>query len=161
MDDLENELILPSFVTNNYIMNPILSLDLLLEGEELMLDKSEDEIVSEILQSIDQLIHSCNSFVRPEFSKLKFITSYEFNKLEEEEAMMNKMTFQTNKKENEFEDLMFGGLERNIYSKYVGRIKLTKSDKEEKEIIFSKEEAHIFKKSSVKKYMTVADSEED
>lgn len=75
--------------------------------------------------------------------------------------MMNKMTFQTNKKENEFEDLMFGGLERNIYSKYIGRIKLTKSDKEEKEIIFSKEEAHIFKKSSVKKYMTVADSEED
>lgn len=74
---------------------------------------------------------------------------------------MNKMTFQTNKKENEFEDLLFGGLERNIYSKYLGRIKLSKSEKESKEIIFSKEEAHIFKKSSVEKFMKIADSSEE
>jgi catabolite regulation protein CreA len=70
---------------------------------------------------------------------------------------MNKMTFATVKKENEFEHFMFNGLDRNIYSKYLGRIKISYSEKDSKDIIFSKEEAHIFKKSNVKRYMHIAD----
>ena len=158
---LETELKLPIFIENNYVMNPIICLYLKLERDNMYLDKTEDDIVTEILQTFDQLINCCNSFIRPEFSKLHIISSFEFQLQEEEEATMNKMTFQSTKKENEFEDLMFGGLDRNIYSKYLGRIKMSKSEKDTKEIIFSKEEAHIFKKSSVKKYMQVADSTEE
>lgn len=91
---------------------------------------------------------------------MQFISSYEFTKQEEEEETMNKLTFQHNKRENEFENLMFVGFERNIYSKYIGRIKLIESDKTDKDLIFTQEETNIFKKSSVKKLMKIADPNE-
>ena len=75
---------------------------------------------------------------------MQFISSYEFTKQEEEEETMNKLTFQHNKRENEFENLMFVGFERNIYSKYIGRIKLIESDKTDKDLIFTQEESNIF-----------------
>ena len=56
---------------------------------------------------------------------------------------------------------LFGGLDKNIYSKYIGRVKVITSDKDEKDIIYSKEEAHIFKKSKVKKQITVFNPEEE
>lgn len=95
--------------------------------------------------------------MRPEFASINIIEPHEFDRQEEEEATMNKMTFATVKKENEFEHFMFNGLDRNIYSKYLGRIKISYSEKDSKDIIFSKEEAHIFKKSNVKRYMHIAD----
>ena len=55
---------------------------------------------------------------------------------------------------------IFGGQKRNIYSKFLGRIKVKESEKAEKDIIFSNDEAKIFKKSFVTKYMKIADSEE-
>jgi len=152
---------MPSFVENNYVMNPIIGLYLKIEKDQMYLDKTKEDVISQITDSIDQMITSCNFFPRPEFCKLNIISEYEFMKQEEEEEQMNKMTFKTEKKENEFEDFMFGGLERNIYSKYMGRIKLSKSEKDTKDIIFSKEETEIFKKSTVSKYMQVADVTEE
>lgn len=158
---MESELILPPFMKNDFVMNPFIELYLKLEDEELSLDNSENDIVNQVIKMIDQLINSCNSFVRPEFCKLHTISSFEFAQQEEEEARINKLTFQQNKKENEFEDLIFGGLNRNIYSKYIGRIKLSESEKDQKDIIFSKEETNIYKRSFVKKYMKVADWQEE
>jgi hypothetical protein len=158
---LNSELFLPDFVENNFVMNPIIGLKLIISNDQMYLDQTREEVVCKVLNEINQIIESCNCFVRPEFAKLNIISHYEFLKQEEEEETMNKMTFQTNKKENEYEDLLFGGLERNIYSKYLGRIKMSKSEKESKEIIFSKEEAHIFKKSSVEKFMKIADPSEE
>ena len=56
---------------------------------------------------------------------------------------------------------LFGGLDKNIFSKYIGRVQLNESDKEVKDIIYSKEEAHIFKKAKVFKKIEVFNPEEE
>lgn len=56
---------------------------------------------------------------------------------------------------------IFGGKKRNIYSKFIGRIKLKESDKEEKNILFSDTEIDVFMQPIVKKYIMVADPEEE
>ena len=56
---------------------------------------------------------------------------------------------------------MFLDFDTNIYSKYIGRIKFLESQKEQRDLIFSQEEAYIFKKSYIKKYIQVADPAEE
>lgn len=56
---------------------------------------------------------------------------------------------------------LFGGLDKNIYSKYIGRVKLKQSEKEEKCIVYSKEEAHIFKTAKVYKKIKTFNPEEE
>lgn len=56
---------------------------------------------------------------------------------------------------------LFGGLDQNIFSKYIGRVRLNESDKEVKDIIYSKEEAHIFKRAKVFKKMEVFNPDEE
>lgn len=85
------------------------------------------------------------------------ITPEEFEKQEEEEAVLKKMSFTKISPDDDFispnspSNFMFGGLDKNIYSKYIGRVKLKQSEKDEKNIIYSKEEAHIFKTAKVHK----------
>ena len=127
------------------MFNPIIELSLILEHSSLAFDKSENDVVNNIIGIIDDTIIWWNSFCRPEFAKVQFISSYEFNRQEEEEEeTMNKLTHQHSKKENEFENLMFVGFERNIYSKFFGRIKLFESEKTQKDLVYSQEETNIF-----------------
>ena len=142
--EFDAELKIPEFISNDLVFNPIIELFLIIDNQVLTLDKSESDIVALIMGTIDDTIIWWNSFWRPEFAKMQFISSYEFTKQEEEEETMNKLTFQHNKRENEFENLMFVGFERNIYSKYIGRIKLIESDKTDKDLIFTQEESNIF-----------------
>jgi len=46
--------------------------------------------------------------------------------------------------QNEFEGFMFRGQEKNIYSKFMGRIKIKESHADKKDIIFTAEEANVF-----------------
>ena len=98
------------------------------------LDKSEDDIVTSIIEMIDDTIECLNTFWRPEFTKINIISEQEFETREKEEVEMKRLTFVIPNKENEFEDSMFLGFDQDIYSKYIGRIKLVESEKNEKEI---------------------------
>ena len=56
---------------------------------------------------------------------------------------------------------MFRGQEKNIYSKYMGRIKIKESHSDKKDIIFTPEEGNIYSQPYVNKYLSVADPSED
>lgn len=56
---------------------------------------------------------------------------------------------------------MFRGQEKNIYSKFMGQVKIKESKSEKKDIIFTQEEASVFSQPQVKKFITVADPTED
>lgn len=45
---MDTTLHFPSYIDHNYVMNPLIELYLSLEGEEMMLDKTEEEIVEKI-----------------------------------------------------------------------------------------------------------------
>lgn len=46
--EMDTTLHFPSYIENNYVMNPLIELYLSLEGEEMTLDKTEEEIVEKI-----------------------------------------------------------------------------------------------------------------
>ena len=149
----ETELILPAFINNDYVLNPVFSLNLTIKETELKIEQEEDEIVSDTIRMINSLINSCNSFARPEFAKLFYISRQDFYRQEEEEQAMDKMTLA----HDQDGAYIFGGQKRNIYSKFLGRIKIKESQNTEKDIIFNQDETQIFQQTYVKKYMKVAD----
>jgi hypothetical protein len=46
--EMDTVLHFPSYIENNYVMNPIIELYMTLEGETMTLDKTEEEIVDKI-----------------------------------------------------------------------------------------------------------------
>lgn len=74
---------------------------------------------------------------------------------------MKRLNFNIVNNNNQFESSMFLNFDTNIYSKYIGRIKLIESEKHTKDLIFSQEEAYIFKKAYIKKHIKVANPTED
>jgi hypothetical protein len=142
-------------------MSPVIGLSLELKGQQLTFDKQEDEIIASTLGFIDKIITSANDFIRPEFAKLQFLNLQEFLLQEENEERERKLNFQVKLNQNEFEGFMMRGQEKNIYSKYMGQVKIKTSLSETKDIIFTQEEANVFNKPSVEKYMMVADPNEE
>lgn len=93
-------------------------MDLKLVNNILKIEKTEDEVVNDMIQFIDSLINSCNSFVRPEFSKLHIMSPMEFRRKEEEEEAMDKMTLQQDEKEM-LKFKIFGGHKGKIIYKFM------------------------------------------
>ena len=157
----ETVLNLPEWLSMDLNMNPVFGLTLEIVGSELRFDMTEEDIIKDTMKMIDKVIESGNDFIRPEFAQLDFLSHEQFVLQEEEEERMRKVNFQSKENTNEFEGFMFRGQESNIYSKFMGRVKLTESPKDKKDIIFTQEEAHIFNQTHVDKYMKIASVDEE
>lgn len=53
---LNSELLLPDFIQNNFVMNPIIGLKLIIKKEEMYFDQTKEEVVFKVLNEIDQII---------------------------------------------------------------------------------------------------------
>lgn len=58
IEELDSVLHLPSFINNDYVLNPVFSLNLVLADTKLYFDKNEDDIVTETIKFMNSLITS-------------------------------------------------------------------------------------------------------
>ena len=147
-----------------HLVDPIFRLNLGFSTQsktEIRIDKTAEELIRDTFALFDRIVTSCNEFVRPEFAKVILMTTAEFEAQEEEEERARKRNFSSSRRSNEFENFMYRGAEKNLYSKYFGTLSTRVSPKPKKEVCFAYDEVQVFMKKVVDKTLKVADTDEE